>query len=314
MRDDHADPKPPLPVPPESADDAISGAAAAPGAGSAGDGAAPLLTRAQLRATRGPAPHVELPRAAATAQPTLFVALLASALLLSIAAFRSPAVVAATTGVLGVIVALGWPVLWPNPAPLGATLAIAIVAIGAAIVTVVPDAPPWLAGIPVILAAATLVLFVHQLARRDGRHRLVESLSGTALGMAMVVLGVGYAALARGDLGTLLVVVAASAAAVGGVADLLAGRALLRPWLLPFAMVLGAGAAVAAGALIGGGPGAGHLALYGLVCGGVAHGGRRLTASLPGAGGKVAQVSAGAASLLFTGIIAYALGRILVPA
>lgn len=192
---------------------------------------------------------------------------------------------AATTTAVGVVTLLaaiaifaaGWPRLVSLPTLRGATTVIA--AAGAAAVVTVLLGPPG--GLVVVMGLTVVAAFFHQMSRRDGRPRLVESLSGVVTGATIVVAAslwlavdrhathdplamVGAAALAVAVLTTALPVPDQVAAAVATV--LAAGIGVLVGWQLPdvgvyAGGVVGAGAGVITAALhilFGRFPGAGH--------------------------------------------------------
>ena len=66
----------------------------------------------------------------------------------------------------------------------------------------------------VLLALGVLLAFAHELLRRDGRPRLVESVTGTFTGQAVVVLGAGWVFLPMTADGVGAVAVAGGAAIV----------------------------------------------------------------------------------------------------
>ena len=78
-----------------------------------------------------------------------------------------------------------------------------------------------------MFAAAILLAFVSELLRRDGRTRLVESVSGTVAGTLVAVAVAGWVAIGRTPGGEPLVVVGALALAVGSAVVALH----LAPWI-----------------------------------------------------------------------------------
>lgn len=195
------------------------------------------------------------------------------------------AVSAATTTAVGVVTLLaavtvfaaGWPRLVGLPTLRGATAVVA--AAGAAAVVTALLGPPG--GLVVVMGLAVVAAFVHEMSRRDGRPRLVESLSGVVTGATVVVAGslwlvvdrdaahdplamVGAAALAVAVLTTALPLPDLLAGAVATV--LAAGVGVLGGWQLPEVglypgAVVGAGTGVMTAALhlvFGRSPGAGR--------------------------------------------------------
>src|SRR5450759_554276 len=92
---------------------------------------------------------------------------------------------------------------------------------------------------PAALAGSMIVAFLHQLARRDGRPRLVESIASTITAIAIVVSGASLVALPRTEHGAWVVAIASTAVAVSAVTDLAGGSRRWCVWLLPLAMLAG---------------------------------------------------------------------------
>lgn len=160
------------------------------------------------------------------------------AVLLAVAAALSPGAVAVAVLALGVLFAFGWPRLTDLPSPRGsAWVAIAglVVALGSVLLS--RSLVPLLA----VLAFGVIAAFVHEMARRDGRPHLVESVSGTVVSVVAVVSATAW-------------VIVATGAGSGGV--LIAGAAGLAAAALatglPVAPRVGTVLAIGAGAVAGG--------------------------------------------------------------
>lgn len=137
------------------------------------------------------------------------------AALLAVAAHAGTTLLAAAVALAVVLVALGWAVLLHLPHARGTSVVVAVsgwAATGAALVTSTRTQP--LGVFAVLLAGCVLVAFLHELARRDARHSLVESVTGTVSGQVVAVLGAGWVFVPSTRLGVDGVVIAASAAAV----------------------------------------------------------------------------------------------------
>lgn len=103
---------------------------------------------------------------------------------------------ATATALLGVVVGvacaflvLGWVVLLGLPSPRGTTTVLAfgaILLLCAAWLSEPAGSSPWLAA---AFAAGLLAEVAHQIARTDGRPRLVESFCGTVTGLALMACG-----------------------------------------------------------------------------------------------------------------------------
>jgi hypothetical protein len=116
--------------------------------------------------------------------------------------------------VLALVFALGWPALVGLPFRVGSTVVVAIGGIGSVVVVHLTSDQPYLRFLPLVLAGAVLLSFLNELVRRDGRERLVESVSGTVAGTLVAVASAGWVATGRTPGGEPLVVVGALALAV----------------------------------------------------------------------------------------------------
>ncbi|WP_432483771.1 hypothetical protein [Kineococcus esterisolvens] len=248
----------------------------------------------------------------------------ALAALVALAAFAGPVVLALAAALVALLVAAGWPALLALPSPRGTTAIVALaglgaVAAGAAVVLAGRDAlgAGPLAGLPAVAALALLAAFVHQLARRDGRPRLVESVSGTVTGQALTVLAACWVAVPTTYAGAPLAPVVLSAVVA-------ATAVCATSWPLRVAGPLAVGAGVLAGWLAGSATvalhGAGIVpparwAVAGVVAGAgaglVVAAWRALSARLPTAGGLPAAFAVAAAPVALAGGGAYLVGRLL---
>src|SRR6187455_1494361 len=150
-----------------------------------------------------------------------------------------------TAAVLALLFALGWPALAGLPFKPGSATVVALGGVGAVAVVHLTEEQPYLRDLPVVFAAAILLAFVNELLRRDGRTRLVESVSGTVAGTLVAVAVAGWVAIGRTPGGEPLVVAGALALAVGSAVVALP----LAPWLgtiVTAAAAAGAGAGAAA--------------------------------------------------------------------
>ncbi|MDO5700206.1 MAG: hypothetical protein Q4P36_01895 [Bowdeniella nasicola] len=92
-------------------------------------------------------------------------------------------------GVGAAVFAAGWPRLLGVPAQRGSSVVIALTgwaALGSAVLT------QMFSYLPAILAGGVIAAFVHQMLRKDGRPRLVESLSATVAGVIVAVFAAGW--------------------------------------------------------------------------------------------------------------------------
>ena len=126
-----------------------------------------------------------------------------------------PMVLAAVVMLLTLALAHGWPRLLELPVPLGAFVVITLGGAGGIAVVTVTQGQPYLRDLPVVVALAVLLTFVNEMARLDGRPRLLESVAGTVTGVLVAAAGAGWIAAVRTPAGPDLVVTGAVALAVG---------------------------------------------------------------------------------------------------
>lgn len=170
------------------------------------------------------------------------VASVALAGLLALAAAAGAPLLLAATLLVGLAVAVGWAPLLALPSPRGTTALVAGTSGVAVAVVASTRGEPALRWLPAVMALGVLAAFGHQMLRRDGRPRLVESVSGALVGQVVVLMSATWVAVPplvghRGE----LVLVAATGLAAAGVATAL-------PWPVRIrgAIALAAGAAFAA--------------------------------------------------------------------
>lgn len=214
----------------------------------------------------------------------------------------------ATAAVLALLLALGWPALAGLPFKPGSAAVVALGGVGAVVVVHLTDTQPYLRDLPVVFAAAILLAFLNELLRRDGRTRLVESVSGTVAGTLVAVAAAGWVAIGRTPGGEPIVVVGALALAVGSVVVALR----LQPWV---------GALVTAAAAAGAGALGGLLlpaidplagALLGLSVGVLVATLHALFDQLPSLQKRWPSLAAVTLPVTVTGILVYVVGRVLV--
>src|SRR5690606_28169391 len=110
--------------------------------------------------------------------------------------------------------ALGWAPLLRLPARGGTTVVVAIAGLGGVAVAYATRGEPVLRHLPVVIAMALVLAFVAEMLRRGGRARLVESVSGTVIGVVVAVASAGWVAAGRTEAGADLVVTSAVGLAV----------------------------------------------------------------------------------------------------
>jgi len=271
---------------------------------------ASAMTRAQKRAaaakelTVDPVPEMAL-------QPLVTIAVLALSGLLTISAFAGPVLLAVAVALTAGIIAWGWTGLLGLPSPRGTAFVLAVGSVAAIGTVLATRTDPYLAWMPAALAGSMIVAFIHQLARRDGRPRLVESVSSNITAIAIVVSGAALVALPRTPHGDWVVALSSSAVAMSALTDLVGGSRRLRAWLLPLAMVAGGTVSLVLGVRMGAvdwGP----SLLLGVLAAGVSHAVRRALAMLPAISGPRSQLVSASASVLTSGVVVYVFGRLLI--
>ena len=192
-----------------------------------------------------------LPALATVRRPVAVVAIIVLAALLVLALLADPVLLAAGLAWAGIVVAWGWPALLGSSSRFGSSLAIGVTGVLAPVAGVATTDEPYLRLVPVALLIGLAVMFGHQMVRRDGRPRLTESIGITSLGLAVVALGTTWMPLSRSSRASDIALLGFVSIAVASLADLVAGFAKVRPWMLPLAMLLGGAGAVVAAAVAG---------------------------------------------------------------
>ncbi|WP_226346368.1 hypothetical protein [Agilicoccus flavus] len=230
-------------------------------------------------------------------------ALAAVALALSTA--WTPALfVVAGAGMLGL--AAGWVLLLGLPSPRGTTATL----VGASVILLASgllSRELRESVLPGALALAMIVEFVHQLARRDGRPRLVESVSGSITGIS-VLTSIACLLLIPDDpdgvAATATVMAAVVAGCLGDVARVVGFADRTSAFI---ALAAGGVAALGAGLALSLDLGWWVLLFAGVLTGGASHGVRQAQSILPTLARRRARIASGLASVLSVGVVAYAL-------
>jgi hypothetical protein len=228
---------------------------------------------------------------------------LALAAVLGAAAYAGTAALVVAVVLVCAVLAVGWTTLLDLPSPRGTTTVVsASGALAAVAVGLTRDEPrlEWLAP---ALAAAVVAEFVHQLGRRDGRPRMVESVCGSVAGVVVLGSFAAVVALPGSPLTADGVLVWALPVALG-----VALQALALPGRV--AVPLGVLAAALSGGLLGGllsapTAGAGAAAAVAVML-------HRLLTVLPRAGVTPGWLALAAAPLASSGLVAYVALRLLV--
>lgn len=240
--------------------------------------------------------------------------MLVLAALLGLAALSGPVQLAAALLVLGALLGWGWAGALALPSAHGTA---GVLAASALLITgsvlVGGEGRSSLELVPVAVCGALVLAFLHQLLRRDGRPRLVESISSVVLGLALLAGGVLMVPLATDGTGALLVLLAVVAAAASAVVDLTGRWVRTRAWLVPAALVAGGASAVTVAVLARVDVAWTTCLLLGVAGGAVSQAVRMLFSVLPSMAGRRPRLVAAAASLLVVGPVVYTVARVLVP-
>lgn len=221
------------------------------------------------------------------------------------AAGELPVVVLAVA--LALVIAVGWPVLLGLPNLLGSGVVVALGGAGAVIAVTATRGQPVLRALPVVVALAVLLAFVNELARQDGRRRLVDSVAGTVTGVLVATSAAGWVAAERAPGGTSLVVSGAVALAVAAAVSAVP----LGGWL--GATVTSVSAVVAGGAVGGVMPDIGVLVggLLGLATGVLIAALHALVDPIDALRRRWAALAVVALPVSVSGILVYVVGRVL---
>ncbi|MCC2336435.1 hypothetical protein [Cellulomonas wangsupingiae] len=150
---------------------------------------------------------------------------------------------AVVSAVLVVLLAAGWPALAGLPFTPGAVAVVALGGLGSVVAVTFTAEQPYLQHMALVFAGAVVLAFVNELLRRDGRLRMVESVSGTVAGTVLAVCVTGWVATARLEGGAELVVAGAVALALGSAVVALRARRWL-VYLITVAAATGGGTLV----------------------------------------------------------------------
>lgn len=223
------------------------------------------------------------------------------------AAVLDPRALVAVVVLLALALAYGWPRLLDLPVPLGAFVVVALGGAGGAGVVAATRGEPFLRDLPVVIALAVLLTFVNEMARQDGRPRLLDSVAGTVTGVLVAAAAAGWIAAVRMPGGSGLVV-------AGAVALFLGSAAAAVPFGGWLAVLVTSAAAIAGGA------GAGAVmpridaltgSLIGLAVGLLVAVLHALFDRVPTLEGRWASVAALVLPVSVSGLVVYVIGRVL---
>ncbi|MFW5473724.1 hypothetical protein ACOCJ5_10475 [Knoellia sp. CPCC 206450] len=252
-----------------------------------------------------------LPPMATERRIPVVVATAVLAALLAVATTADHALGAAAVAWLGLALAWGWPELLGSSSRFGSSFAVGVAGVLAPVTVAVTPDDPFLRHVPVVVAAAVLTMFLHQVVRKDGRPRLTQSVAVSAAGIAIATIGAAWVPLGRTSGGPEVVIVVAIALAVSALTDLGASIDRVRPWMVAIAALLGFLAGGVSGLLV---DEVGVVAgvVLGAISATLAHVMRRVLCVLPPIRGLRGQLTAAAASVLVAGVPVYVLAMILV--
>lgn len=241
----------------------------------------------------------------------LSLVVLLVALTLGTAAAASPGLLAVAVAACAAVVAWGWAGALALPTPRGTFVVLGLGGVALVGAVIARDLAPWLGWVPAALAVSMIAAFGHQLLRRDGRPRVVESVSAVVLALALVGTGVLLVPTSRTAAGIALVLAALAAAAASALTDVLGAVAAVRPWLTPVALLAGAGAAAGV-ALVLGAPVL-IWVLAGVASAALSHAARRVLSPLPTMAHPRPRLVSAVVSVLVVGLVPYLMALTFVP-
>lgn len=275
-------------------------------------GSQPFLTRAARRAAREEhGSDVELPPIAHVPRYLALVATLVAATLVGVSGAAGEELLAFALLLGSAVIAWGWPRAAGLPSPRGSGLVMFVTGVALIGADIAAEQEPYLRWAPAALAFGVVLMFLHQLMRKDGRPRLVESVMGTGLGLTVLASGIAYLPLVHVANGPQIIACAMAAVAAGTLADLLVGHGLVRPWLLPLAMVLGGFASVVL-SLVLHAPDLPPAALIGVCAAALSHVVRRLVSPVAGSYSGQGQIATGLASVSMVGALLWAINDLII--
>jgi hypothetical protein len=238
------------------------------------------------------------------------VSVLAAAMIV-VAGYAGTSILSLGLVMLVLLLAVGWPVLLRLPDPIGSGVLIALTGIGAVGAGLRPPEPDLpLAAFSVLLALSVIAAFLHELIRRDGRHELVESVTGTLSGQVLAMLGAGWLLLPDAQIGEATLLVAAVAVASARAATALPWPNSVTGWVAFLAGLVGA---VLAALTQHGHIDVAPAAAMGLAVAAVVAALDRLLDAQPAGRNGLGLLSAAIAPVLIAGTVAYAAVRLLHP-
>lgn len=243
--------------------------------------------------------------------PAVAACALVVVLVLGVAAAASPQALGVALVACVAVVAWGWAGTLGLPTPRGTVGVIVVGGLALVLSVGARTDEPGLGWVPVALSLAMIAAFTHQLLRRDGRPRVVESVSSVVLALALVACGALLVPMSHTADGLALVLAALAAAAASAVTDLLGRIDGARTWLTVAALLAGGGAAALV-ALWLDRPVAVWL-LVGVAAGALSHTLRRVLRPLPTLVHPRPQLVTAVVSVLVVGLVPFLVALAFVP-
>lgn len=243
---------------------------------------------------------------------TVTAGVLCVALVLGFAVLASPVLLAVALAACAVLVAWGWAGTLNAPTPRGTFGVITLGGLALVLAVGARDQSPWLAWVPPAVALGVVGAFVHQILRKDGRPRVVESVSQVVLALSVVACGALLVPLGHTAAGAGMVLAVLAAAVASSLTDQLGRFPAVRPWLTALALLAG-GLAGAVVGLVLDAPLATWL-LLGVGAGALSHAMRAVLRPLPTLAHPRPQLVTAVVSVLVVGLLPYLVATVFLPA
>jgi hypothetical protein len=252
------------------------------------------------------APTIAPPRASDRWWPPLTG--LACAGLIGVTAYAGTWALAGAVLIVTGVLAWGWPVLLELPSPRSTTTALGVSAVFATVSVAATRDDPLLDWLALAAAGGVLVAFLHQLVRRDGRPRLVESLSGEVMAVALIVCAAALIGLPRTKGGADAVLSLAACAAAAFAVELvpLPERLMTPPLVLGSSAAGGLAAGLVPGTPVAFGAAVGLAYAIAVICL------RRMFLTRPVLAFLPAAMALAMAPIAAGGVLTYVLARLFV--
>ncbi|WP_151525478.1 hypothetical protein [Serinicoccus kebangsaanensis] len=241
----------------------------------------------------------------------LAVVVVVVSVLLGVASVAAPWLLSVALAACAVIIAWGWSGTFGLPSPRGTVGVLLVGGLALVLAVAVREEEPWLGWAPAALALAMIAAFVHQLLRRDGRPRVVQSVSSVVLGLALVGCGILMVPASHSAEGIALLLGALAAACASAVTDVLGRWSVLQGWLVALAMVGGGLASTLVAIALDATPTT--WLVVGVGAGALSHAMRSVLVGLPQLAHARPRLVAGVVSVLVVGVVPYAVGLAFVP-